>query len=207
MEARKRRRRPGRKADHLEHAFRAARSGRRNNLLSIPPIPRMRHAPTYLQANVGAGPLLESRNWRLDLDELAAQRLATRTKVIVINSPAQSDRRRPDQERLASRSPTCAERTISSSSPTRSTAATVYTGARSFRSRSCAGMRERTIVVDGFSKAYAMTGWRLGYGIMPERLAATRNAVQQQHVSCVATFVQMAGIAALDRPRRTRPAR
>jgi len=59
------------------------------------------------------------------------------------------------------------------------------------------GMRERTIVVDGFSKAYAMTGWRLGYAIAPERLARTITLFNNNTFSCVATFVQMAGIAAL----------
>ena len=58
-------------------------------------------------------------------------------------------------------------------------------------------MRDRTIVVDGFSKAYAMTGWRLGYAIMPERLAKTVTLFNNNTFSCVATFVQMAGIAAL----------
>jgi aspartate/methionine/tyrosine aminotransferase len=61
-------------------------------------------------------------------------------------------------------------------------------------------MRERTIVVDGFSKAYAMTGWRLGYAIMPERLAKTVTLFNNNTFSCVATFVQMAGIAALTGP-------
>ena len=58
-------------------------------------------------------------------------------------------------------------------------------------------MLERTIVVDGFSKAYAMTGWRLGYAIMPEQLARTVTLFNNNTFSCVATFVQMAGIAAL----------
>ena len=58
-------------------------------------------------------------------------------------------------------------------------------------------MQERTIIVDGFSKAYAMTGWRLGYAIMPERLAQTVTLFNNNTFSCVATFVQKAGIAAL----------
>ncbi|GAC1451208.1 MAG: hypothetical protein PVSMB8_10560 [Vulcanimicrobiaceae bacterium] len=59
------------------------------------------------------------------------------------------------------------------------------------------GMRERTIVLDGFSKAYAMTGWRLGYGIMPAPIAKLVALVGQNTYSCTATFVQEAGIAAL----------
>ena len=59
------------------------------------------------------------------------------------------------------------------------------------------GMRERTIVVDGFSKAYAMTGWRLGYAIAPKEIADVVTLFNNNTFSCVATFVQRAGIAAL----------
>ena len=59
------------------------------------------------------------------------------------------------------------------------------------------GMRERTIVIDGFSKAYAMTGWRSGYCIAPEEIAKTVTLFNNNTFSCVATFVQRAGIAAL----------
>ncbi len=58
-------------------------------------------------------------------------------------------------------------------------------------------MKERTVVVDGFSKAYAMTGWRLGYGIVPDEILPKIIKLQTETVSCVAPFVQMAGIAAL----------
>jgi len=59
------------------------------------------------------------------------------------------------------------------------------------------GMRERTIVLDGYSKTYAMTGWRLGYGIMPEELAARLTQIQINATSCTATFTQVAGIEAI----------
>jgi len=62
------------------------------------------------------------------------------------------------------------------------------------------GMQERTIIVDGFSKAYAMTGWRLGYAIMPPELAKIVTLFNNNTFSCVATFVQDAGIAALTGP-------
>ena len=50
-------------------------------------------------------------------------------------------------------------------------------------------MRDRTIIVDGFSKAYAMTGWRLGYAIMPTDLAKVVTLFNNNTFSCVATFV------------------
>jgi len=63
------------------------------------------------------------------------------------------------------------------------------------------GMQERTILLDGFSKAYAMTGWRLGYGVMPEWLVAAVNRLTVNSNSCTASFTQRAGIAALTGPQ------
>ncbi len=59
---------------------------------------------------------------------------------------------------------------------------------------------ERTILLDGFSKTYAMTGWRLGYGVMPESLAKHAERLMINSNSCTATFVQDAGVAALQGP-------
>jgi aspartate aminotransferase len=63
------------------------------------------------------------------------------------------------------------------------------------------GMMDRTIIVDGFSKTYAMTGWRLGYGIMPKRLAHVVQLLLTHSVGCTANFVQIAGIEALTGPQ------
>ncbi|MBN1535359.1 MAG: pyridoxal phosphate-dependent aminotransferase [Anaerolineales bacterium] len=63
------------------------------------------------------------------------------------------------------------------------------------------GMMERTIIVDGFSKTYAMTGWRLGYGIMPKELANIVQLLLTHSVGCTAQFVQCAGIEALTGPQ------
>jgi aspartate/methionine/tyrosine aminotransferase len=59
------------------------------------------------------------------------------------------------------------------------------------------GMSDRVIIVDGFSKTYAMTGWRLGYGIMPEALAERVGLLLTHSIGCTATFTQIAGIEAL----------
>jgi aspartate/methionine/tyrosine aminotransferase len=59
------------------------------------------------------------------------------------------------------------------------------------------GMAERTILLDGFSKTYAMTGWRLGYGVFPRPLVEPVTKLVTNSVSCTATFVQRAGVAAL----------
>ena len=63
------------------------------------------------------------------------------------------------------------------------------------------GMKERTILIDGHSKAYAMTGWRLGYGVMPKELAQHLGRLMTNSNSCTATFVQLAGIAAYRGPQ------
>jgi len=63
------------------------------------------------------------------------------------------------------------------------------------------GMHERTIYINGFSKAYAMTGWRLGYAIAPPELTAEMIKIQQASTTCAAGFVQAAGLAALRGPQ------
>jgi len=63
------------------------------------------------------------------------------------------------------------------------------------------GMRERTVICDGFSKTYAMTGWRLGYGIMPEALAERVELLLTHSIGCTAAFTQQAGLEALQGPQ------
>ncbi len=63
------------------------------------------------------------------------------------------------------------------------------------------GMMDRTILVDGFSKTYAMTGWRLGFGIMPQPLAERMDVLLVHSVGCTATFIQYAGLAAVLGPQ------
>ena len=63
------------------------------------------------------------------------------------------------------------------------------------------GMEQRTILLDGFSKTYAMTGWRLGYGVMPEWLAAQVATLMVNSNSCTAAFSQWAGVEALKGPQ------
>jgi len=63
------------------------------------------------------------------------------------------------------------------------------------------GMLERTIILEGHSKTYAMTGWRLGYGIMPAELAAAVAKLQTNCTSCTAAFTQIAGAEALTGPQ------
>jgi aspartate aminotransferase len=63
------------------------------------------------------------------------------------------------------------------------------------------GMAERTIICDGFSKTYAMTGWRLGYGIMPSALAERVELLLTHSIGCTASFTQIAGLEAIQGPQ------
>ncbi len=77
----------------------------------------------------------------------------------------------------------------------------VYDGQVATSIASLPGMAERTIIVDGFSKTFSMTGWRLGYAIMPLDLAERVELLLTHSIGCTATFTQMAGLAALQAGR------
>lgn len=163
-----------------------------------PAYPAYASCASYLGANVHAIPLLESRNWRMDLDELD-RRVSGRTKAIVINSPHNPTGgvlTKGDLERIADMAPRHDFLVIADEIYSRN----FYLDTDYISIASLDGMRDRTIVVDGFSKAYAMTGWRLGYAIMPAELAKTVTLFNNNTFSCVTAFVQMAGIAALTGP-------
>ncbi len=70
-----------------------------------------------------------------------------------------------------------------------------------FSIASVPGMLEKTIIMDGFSKSYAMTGWRLGYGVMPEWLATAISKLMSNSNTCAASFVQRAAITGLEGPQ------
>jgi aspartate/methionine/tyrosine aminotransferase len=77
----------------------------------------------------------------------------------------------------------------------------VYDGLSAPSIAALPGMAGRTIILDGFSKTYAMTGWRLGYGIMPEALADRVGLLLTHSVGCTAHFTQIAGVEALNGPQ------
>jgi aspartate/methionine/tyrosine aminotransferase len=162
-----------------------------------PAYPAYASCASYLGAKAIAVPLLERTGFRLDLDQLAA-RMSPRTKLLVINSPHNPTGgvlTREDLETIAELAIRNDVLVIADEIYCRN----LYDG--TFVSiASLPDMRERTIIVDGFSKAYAMTGWRLGYGIMPAHIARNVTLFNNNTFSCVATFVQLAGIEALEGP-------
>jgi aspartate/methionine/tyrosine aminotransferase len=138
--------------------------------------------------------LRESADFQPDLDEL--RRLVTdRTKVIVLNSPHNPTGGVLSDEALREIARIARDRDLWVLSD-EIYGELIYEG----RHRSIAleqGMAERTIVLDGFSKTFAMTGWRLGYGVVPRALVEPITKLVTNSVSCTATFVQRAGAAAL----------
>jgi aspartate/methionine/tyrosine aminotransferase len=139
-------------------------------------------------------PLREASGFGFDL-ELFERRVSPRTKLIIINSPENPTGGVLDRAQIARIAAIAAERNI----PVLADEIYrrfLYDG--EFVSiLGMPGMQGRTILLDGFSKSYAMTGWRLGYGVMPESLAAHVTRLMVNSASCTASFVQLAGVAAL----------
>jgi aspartate/methionine/tyrosine aminotransferase len=139
-------------------------------------------------------PLREDRDFSLDVSELATL-ITERTKLIILNSPQNPTggvMERKDVEQLAK---VIGDRNILVLSD-EIYSRLLFEGEH-FSIMSVPGMQERTILLDGFSKTYAMTGWRMGYGVMRADLAAHITRLMTNSNSCTASFTQMAGIEAL----------
>src|SRR5580698_1230236 len=139
--------------------------------------------------------LREERDFSLDVNELASL-INDRTKLIILNSPENPTggiMERRDIEQIAR---AIGDRNIMVLSD-EIYSRLLFDGAQHFSIMSVPGMQERTILLDGFSKTYAMTGWRMGYGVMRPDLAAHITRLMTNSNSCTASFTQMAGIEAL----------
>jgi aspartate/methionine/tyrosine aminotransferase len=138
--------------------------------------------------------LREDRDFSLDVDELAPL-VTDRTKLIILNSPHNPTggvMERRDVEQVAK---VIGDRNILVLSD-EIYSRLLFEGEH-FSIMSVPGMQERTILLDGFSKTYAMTGWRMGYGVMRADLAAHITRLATNSTSCTASFTQIAGIEAL----------
>jgi aspartate aminotransferase len=143
-------------------------------------------------------PLREEQNFSFDLD-VFDRLLSERTRMVVLNSPSNPTGGvlpASALEHIASRAQEYGFWVLSDEIYSRlvfeSPAPSIAT---------LSGMVERTIICDGFSKTYAMTGWRLGYGIMPRALAERVELLLTHSVGCTASFTQVAGIEALAGPQ------
>ena len=144
-------------------------------------------------------PIRQAHEFRLDVDELASL-ITPRTRLIVINSPANPTGgvlTREDNERIAE----LARRHDLVVLADEIYGRILYDGAEHVSIASLPGMAERTIVLDGFSKTFAMTGWRLGYAIVPRPLVQPFGTLIINTISCAPTFAQVGAVEALRGPQ------
>ena len=144
-------------------------------------------------------PLEESRGFSFDLN-LFRDRLSDRTKLVILNSPENPTGGVIPPEDIAELAAMLRDRdamVLSDEIYSR----ICYGGRPPVSIASIPGMLEKTIVLDGFSKTYAMTGWRIGYGVMPKFLVEAVTKLMVNSNSCTASFTQRAAIAALTGPQ------
>ncbi len=166
-------------------------------LIPSPAFPNYVSIAEFLGARVVPVPLVAERGFDLDLAALAA-RITSRTRMILLNSPHNPTGGVLPRATLEAVAELARAHDIVMSDEIY--ADMVYDG-EAVSIATLPGMAERTVVVDGFSKTYAMTGWRLGFGIMPEPLAKQLAMLMNNSNSCTATFVQKAGEVALTGPQ------
>jgi aspartate aminotransferase len=160
--------------------------------------------PTYLAMIQVAGgvprpvPLSEEKDFSFDL-EAFDQLVNARTRLVILNSPSNPTGGVMPPNALEHIAQMAVERDFWVLSDEIYSRLTYDTPAPSIVS--LPGMAERTIICDGFSKTYAMTGWRLGYGIMPAPLAGRVELLLTHSVGCTASFTQVAGLEALQGPQ------
>lgn len=168
-------------------------------LLPDPGFPIYASLARYAEAIPVGVPLLPERNYSIDLNFLA-ERLNPRTRMLILNSPHNPTGGVIPREDIQALGKLLADRDIVVISDE------IYRTIHFCEDQPASianepGMAERTIIIDGFSKSHAMTGWRLGYGIYPGWLTDAVSKLVVNSNSCTASFVQMAGVAALEGPQ------
>ena len=149
----------------------------------------------YVGGRAVAIRLREERDFSLDIDELAAL-INDRTRLIILNSPQNPTGGVLDRKEIEQIARAIGDRNILVLSD-EIYSRLVFDGGEHFSIMSVPGMQERTILLDGFSKTYAMTGWRMGYGVMRPDLSAQITRLMTNSNSCTASFTQVAGIEAI----------
>ena len=152
----------------------------------------------YLGATPVPMRLVESRGFSFDLD-LLRDKLSDRTRMLVLNSPQNPTGGVIPEEDLRAIAEMVRDRDLIVLAD--EIYSRIYYDDPPVSIASYPGMLEKTIILDGFSKAYAMTGWRMGYGVMPVWLVEAVTKLMINSNSCTASFTQRAGIAALRGPQ------
>jgi len=140
-------------------------------------------------------PLREENEFRLDLNELQ-ELINPKTRLLILNSPQNPTGGVLTYDDLKATAEMVLKYPDLYVLSDEIYSKTLYNG-KHYSISSFPGMQERTIILDGFSKTFAMTGWRLGYGVMEESLATAVARLQTNSNSCTASFAQIAGIEAL----------
>jgi aspartate/methionine/tyrosine aminotransferase len=144
-------------------------------------------------------PIRMENQFRLDVEELAGL-ITPRTRLLIINSPANPTGgvlTRSDLERIAELAREHDLWVMADEIYGR----ILYDGEEHVSIGSLPGMAERTIILDGFSKTFAMTGWRLGYAVVPPSLVQTYSQLVINTISCAPTFAQVGAVQALVGPQ------
>jgi len=143
-------------------------------------------------------PLVEERGFAVDLDRLRDS-LNDRTRMLILNSPQNPTGGVISKEDTEAIAGTVRERDLIVLSD--EMYSEIWYEQPPVSIAACQGMQEKTVILDGFSKTYAMTGWRMGYGVMPTWLVEAVTKLMVNSNSCTASFTQRAGIAALEGPQ------
>ncbi len=143
-------------------------------------------------------PLLEEKEFSFSVDDLR-DRVSDRTRMIILNSPQNPTGGVLSKEHIEAVAQISLERDIIVLTD-EVYSRILYAGEHE-SILSIPGMQDKTILLEGFSKTYAMTGWRMGYGAMPETLAEQVAKLMVNSNSCTASFTQIAGIEALTGPQ------
>jgi aspartate aminotransferase len=152
----------------------------------------------FLGATAVGVPVVESRGFSFDLETLARS-LSDRTKLVILNSPANPTGGVIPKDDIAQMAALLRDRDLIVMSD--EIYSRIWYESEPTSISSYDGMLDKTVILDGFSKTYSMTGWRLGYGVMPTWLAAAVVQLMVNSNSCTASFSQRAGIAALEGPQ------
>ena len=160
-----------------------------------PGFPIYRSMIRFLDATPVPLPLVESRGFSIDLDYLKS-RITDKTKMLILNSPQNPTGGLIPESEIREIADLVKDRDLIILSD-EIYSRIYYTEEPPFSIASLPGMLDKTIILDGFSKTYAMTGWRLGYGVMPSWLVEAVNKLMVNSNSCSASFTQRAGLMAL----------
>jgi aspartate/methionine/tyrosine aminotransferase len=163
-----------------------------------PGFPIYRSMIDYIGGRPVPLPLREQHDFRCDIDELKTL-VTDRTRLIILNSPSNpvgSVLERSDLEAIADLVRGRDIAVLSDEIYSR-----ITYGYRHESIAALPGMLDQTIILDGFSKTYAMTGWRLGYGVFPPEMVPVIDKLMVNSVSCVPPFSQYAALAALTGPQ------